>query len=63
LLYFTLLSLKNQKNKTKMFLHFNLKNAKVTDLDYLFNISRLNKATKVLTVISIKLGDAYYKAD
>jgi hypothetical protein len=45
-----------------MFSHLNLKDAKITDLDYLFNIGQLDKATKVLTAISIKLGKAYYKA-
>jgi hypothetical protein len=45
-----------------MFLYLNLKDTKVTNLDYLLNISRLNKATKVLTVISIKLGKVYHKA-
>jgi hypothetical protein len=45
-----------------MFLYLNPKNAKITDLDYLLNINQLDKATKVLTAISIKLGKAYYKA-
>jgi hypothetical protein len=45
-----------------MFLHLNPKNTKVTNLDYLLNISWLDKAIKVLTVISIKLGNTYYKA-
>jgi hypothetical protein len=45
-----------------MFLHLDLINAKVINLDYLLNIGRLNKATKVLTAISIKLGNVYYKA-
>jgi hypothetical protein len=57
-----LLSLKNQRNKVKMFLHLDPKDTKVTDLDYLLNISQLDKATKVLTAISIKLGDVYHKA-
>jgi hypothetical protein len=45
-----------------MFLYLDLKNAKVTNLDYLLNISQLDKAIKVLTVISIKLSNVYYKA-
>ena len=44
-----------------MFAHLNLGDAKVIDLDYLLNIGRLNKATTALTVISIRLGEAYYK--
>jgi hypothetical protein len=45
-----------------MFSHLNLKDTKVTDLDYLLNIGQLNKVTKVLIVISIKLGKVYHKA-
>jgi hypothetical protein len=45
-----------------MFSHFDPKDTKVTDLDYLLNIGWLNKVTKVLTAISIKLGKAYHKA-
>jgi hypothetical protein len=56
------LSLEDQRNKAKMFSHLDPKDAKVTDLDYLLNIGRLDKAIKVLTVISIKLGKAYHKA-
>lgn len=44
-----------------MFCHLGLKDSKVTDLDYLLNIGRLDEATKVLTAISTKLGEAYYK--
>lgn len=44
-----------------MFSHLGLEDSKVTDLDYLLNISRLDKATKVLTTISTKLREAYYK--
>jgi hypothetical protein len=44
-----------------MFSHLGSEDSKVTDLDYLLNIGRLAEATKVLTVISIKLGEAYHK--
>jgi hypothetical protein len=45
-----------------MFLYLNPKNTKVINLDYLLNISWLDKAIKVLITISIKLGEAYHKA-
>ena len=44
-----------------MFSHLDQEDSKVTDLDYLLNIGRLDEATKVLTAISIRLGEAYYK--
>ena len=44
-----------------MFSYLNLEDLKVTDLDYLLNISQLDEATKILTVISMKLGEAYHK--
>ena len=44
-----------------MFSYLNLKDTKVTDLDYLLNIGRLNKAITVLITINTKLGKAYYK--
>jgi hypothetical protein len=53
---------KDQRNKVKMFLYLDPKDTKVTDLDYLLNIGWLDEATKVLTAISIKLGEAYHKA-
>jgi hypothetical protein len=56
------LSLEDRRNKAKMFSHLDPKDAKVTDLDYLLNIGRLDEATKVLTAISIKLGEAYHEA-
>ena len=42
-----------------MFIHLDLADSKVTDLDYLLNKGRLEEATQVLTVISIKLGELY----
>jgi len=42
-----------------MFIHLNLADSKVTDLDYLLNKGRLKEATKVLTAISIKLRELY----
>ena len=44
-----------------MFSHLDPQDAKVTDVDYLLNVGRLEEATKVLTAISIKLGDAYHQ--
>ena len=44
-----------------MFSYLDLEDSKVTDLDYLLNISQLDKATKILTVISMKLGEAYHE--
>ena len=43
-----------------MFAHLNPKDSKVTDVDYLLNVSRLDEVTKVLTAISLKLGQAYH---
>jgi hypothetical protein len=42
-----------------MFIHLDPADSKVTDLDYLLNKGRLEEATKVLTAISIKLGEPY----
>ena len=42
-----------------MFTHLDPADSKVTDLDYLLNKGRLEEATKVLTAISIKLGELY----
>ena len=44
-----------------MFSYLDSEDSKVIDLDYLFNLSRLDEVTKVLIVISIKLGEAYNK--
>ena len=44
-----------------MFSYLDLKDSKVIDLNYLLNLSRLDKVTKVLIIISIKLGEAYYR--
>ena len=42
-----------------MFSHLDLKDSKVTDVDYLLNKGRLAEATKVLLAISVKLREAY----
>ena len=44
-----------------MFSYLDLKDAKVTDLDYLLNVGRFDKAITVLIVINTKLGEVYYK--
>ena len=53
------LSLQDQREKAKMFSHLDLKDSKVTDVDYLLNKGRLAEATKVLLAIRIKLREAY----
>jgi hypothetical protein len=55
------LSLEDRRKKAKMFSHLDLEDSKVTDLDYLLNSNRLDEATRVLTVISTKLGEAYHE--
>jgi hypothetical protein len=57
----TPLSLDDRRKKAQMFSHLGPEDSKVTDLDYLLNIGRLDEATKVLTAISIKLGEAYHE--
>jgi hypothetical protein len=44
-----------------MFSHLDPEDSKVADLDYFLNVSLLYEATKVLTAISIKLGEVYYE--
>ena len=56
-----ILSLEDWRNKAKMFSHLHPEDSKVTDLDYLLNVGRLDEATKVLTAISTKLGEAYHE--
>jgi len=55
------LSLDDRRAKDKMFSHLEPQDRKVTDLDYLLNVGRLDEATKMLTAISTKLGEAYHK--
>jgi hypothetical protein len=55
------LSLEDRRKKAKMFSHLDPDDAKVTDLDYLLNSNRLDEATKALTAISTKLGEAYHE--
>ena len=44
-----------------MFSYLDSEDSKVIDLNYLLNFSQLDKVTKVLIVISIKLREAYNK--
>ena len=44
-----------------MFSRLDQADSKVTDLDYLLNKGRLEEVIKVLTTISLKLGEAYYQ--
>jgi hypothetical protein len=53
--------LEDRRKKAKMFSHLDLEDAKVTDLDYLLNVGRLDEAITVLTAISTKLGEAYHE--
>jgi Reverse transcriptase (RNA-dependent DNA polymerase) len=53
------LSRAEREEKATMFAHLDPADSKVTDLDYLLNKGRLEEATKVLTAISIKLGELY----
>ena len=53
------LSRAEREEKATMFTHLDPADSKVTDLDYLLNKGRLEEATKVLTAISIKLGELY----
>jgi len=55
------LSLEDRRKKIQMFSHLDPRDAKVTDVDYLLNMGRLDEATKVLTAISRKLGEAYHE--
>ena len=44
-----------------MFSYLNLEDSKIINLDYFLNKSQLDKVTKVLTAISVKLGELYYQ--
>jgi hypothetical protein len=55
------LSLVDRKKKAQMFSYLDPEDSKVTDLDYLLNVGRLDEAAKVLAAISAKLGEAYHE--
>jgi Reverse transcriptase (RNA-dependent DNA polymerase) len=55
------LTREERAEKTRMFSRLDQADSKVTDLDYLLNKGRLEEVIKVLTTISLKLGEAYHQ--